>query len=277
MMRRILGTLGWVLAYGVLIAWAVVTLLPLYWMVTGAFKGGAAIAQMPPQWWPVRPVLDNFHTLLTRPFWRWMGNSLFVAAVVTLTNVLFSAMAGYAFAKLRFPGRDKLFWLMLAAIMIPGEVTLIPNYLLVTGTLGWKDTYLALIVPGAVNIGSIFLVKQFMGTLPGTLLDAARIDGCSEFRIWYRVILPMARPVLAVLAIFTFVGAYNNFFWPLLVANKPELRMIQVGLAGFRFENSTDYGAITAGATLAAIPIAILFVAFQKHFLKGVTVGALKG
>lgn len=272
-----LHKLGWVLAYGILIAWAVVTLLPLYWMVTGAFKSSHAITQMPPQWWPTQPVLDNFVTLFQKPFWRWMGNSVLVAGVVTVTNVVFSAMAGYAFAKLKFPGRDKLFWLMLAAIMIPGEVTLIPNYLLVTGTLGWKDTYLALVVPGAVSIGSIFLVKQFMSTLPGTLIDAARIDACSEFRIWYKVILPMAKPVLAVLAIFTFVGNYNSFFWPLLVANKPELRMIQVGLAGFRFENSTDYGAITAGATLAAIPIAIIFVAFQKHFLKGVTVGALKG
>lgn len=276
-MMKHLSKFGWVLAYGVLIAWAVVTLLPLYWMVTGAFKSGEAITQMPPQWWPTRPVLDNFLTLFEKPFWRWMGNSVFVAGVITLTNVVFAAMAGYAFAKLKFPGRDKLFWLMLAAIMIPSEVTLIPNYLLVTGTLGWKDTYLALIVPGAVSIGSIFLVKQFMSTLPSTLIDAARIDACSEFRIWYRVILPMAKPVLAVLAIFTFVGSYNNFFWPLLVANKPELRMIQVGLAGFRFENSTNYGAITAGATLAAIPIAIIFVTFQKHFLKGVTVGALKG
>ncbi len=276
-MSRPVQKFGWVLSYGILIVWAVVTLLPLYWMVTGAFKSGDAITRMPPEWWPVQPVLDNFVTLLRKPFWRWMGNSLLVAGVITVTNVVFSAMAGYAFAKLKFPGRDKLFWLMLAAIMIPGEVTLIPNYLLVTGTLGWKDSYLALIVPGMVSIGSIFLVKQFMSTLPGTLIDAARIDACGEFRIWYKVILPMARPVLAVLAIFTFVGNYNSFFWPLLVANKPELRMIQVGLAGFRFENSTDYGAITAGAALAAIPIAILFIAFQRHFLKGVTVGALKG
>lgn len=276
-MRRWLHAAGRVLAYGVLVAWAVVTLLPLYWMVTGAFKSAHAVVQMPPQWWPSPAVLDNFYSLFRAPFWRWMANSILVAAAVTVTNVTFSSLAGYAFAKLQFPGRDFLFWMLLAAIMVPSEVTLIPNYLMVTRHLGWKDTYWALIVPGMVSIHSIFLVKQFVSTLPSSLLDAARIDACSEFGIWRRVVLPLSRPVLAVVAIFTFVGKYNDFFWPLLVANRPEMRLIQVGLAGFRFENSTDYGALAAGATLAALPIAIVFIAFQRHFLQGVTVGALKG
>jgi multiple sugar transport system permease protein len=200
-----------------------------------------------------------------------------MAVTVTCTNLIFSAAAGYAFSKLQFPGRDKIFWAFMATMMIPGELTLIPLYLTVTDLLNLGNTYAGLIIPHLVSVGSIFLMKQFIQTLPSSLMDAARIDGCSEFRVFYKVVLPLARPGLAVLAIFTFVGQWSSFFWPLLIANDSAHRVLQVGLATFKYENTTDYGAMMAGAVLAAIPIAILFVTMQKHFLKGITVGGIKG
>lgn len=275
---RPLRILGEVLRWAFLLAWGAMTILPLYWMLIGSFKDRLAVTKMPPVWWPDPFVLDGWVNLFTRgePF-LWIFNSGFMAVTVTTTNLLFSAAAGYAFSKLKFPGRDKIFWAFMATMMIPGELTLIPLYLVVTDTLGLGNTYAGLVLPHLVFVGSIFLMKQFIQSLPSSLMDAARIDGCSEFRVFYKVVLPLARPGLAVLAIFTFVGQWSSFFWPLLIANDAKHRVLQVGLAHFKYENTTDYGAMMAGAVLAAIPIAILFVTMQKHFLKGITVGGMKG
>lgn len=275
---RLLRIVGEVLRWAFLIAWGLMTILPLYWMLIGAFKDKIAVTKMPPVWWPDPIVFDGWVTLFTRgqPF-LWIMNSGIMAVTVTCTNLIFSAAAGYAFSKLQFPGRDKIFWAFMATMMIPGELTLIPLYLTVTDLLNLGNTYAGLIIPHLVFVGSIFLMKQFIQTLPSSLMDAARIDGCSEFRVFYKVVLPLARPGLAVLAIFTFVGQWSSFFWPLLIANDSAHRVLQVGLATFKYENTTDYGAMMAGAVLAAIPIAILFVTMQKHFLKGITVGGIKG
>jgi multiple sugar transport system permease protein len=275
---RPLRIIGEVLRWAFLILWGLMTVLPLYWMLIGAFKDRVAVTKMPPVWFPSPIVMDGWVTLFTRgePF-RWIFNSGVMAVTVTATNLIFAAMAGYAFSKLKFPGRDRIFWAFMATMMIPGELTLIPLYLLVTDTLGLGNTYAALVIPNLVSVGSIFLMKQFIQSLPTSLMDAARIDGCSEFRVFWKVVLPLARPGLAVLAIFTFVGQWSSFFWPLLVANDKAHRVLQVGLASFKYENTTDYGAMMAGAVLAAIPIAILFITMQKHFLKGITVGGMKG
>jgi len=277
-LARILRATGEVLRWAFLLFWAVLTLVPLYWMIIGAFKDRMAVTRMPPDWIPHPFVLDGWVNLFKagQPL-LWMFNSGLVSITVTLTNLLFATMAGYAFSKLRFPGRDQIFWIFMASMMIPGELTLIPLYLLVTSVLNMGNSYSGLIVPHLVSVGSIFLMKQFIQSLPSSLMDAARIDGCGEFRLFWKVVMPLARPGLAVLAIFTFVGQWSSFFWPLLIANDTAHRVIQVGLATFKYENTTDYGAMMAGAVLASIPIAILFVSMQKHFLKGITIGGLKG
>ncbi len=161
--------------------------------------------------------------------------------------------------------------------MIPAQVTLIPVYIMVVNVFGLVDTYLAIMLPMFATVGNIFLMKQYMSTLPSTLIQAARIDGCSEFRIFRKIILPISKPGLAVLAIFTFVATWNEFFWPFLVTQTSAMRTIQIGLASFRFQDATDFGAMMAGSVVAALPMFILFFALQRYFLQGITIGAMKG
>ncbi|SDD39489.1 multiple sugar transport system permease protein [Paenibacillus sp. UNCCL117] len=266
------------LAVIVLSFWTFMTIIPLYWMFIGSFQDSSASAtfqpQMIPEIWSVAPYERFFGKTMA---WRWLFNSLFVSAILTVTNVFFASLAGYAFAKLKFPGSKSIFWILLATMMIPAQVTLIPLYILVINTFNLGDTYTAIILPSLVGVGNIFLMKQYMSTLPTSLIHAARIDACSEFGIFYKVILPMAKPGLAVLAIFTFVAHWNDFFWPLLVTRSNEMRTIQVGLASFKFAESTDFGAIMAGATIGALPMIVLFFSLQKYFLQGITIGAVKG
>ncbi|KEQ26884.1 carbohydrate ABC transporter permease [Paenibacillus tyrfis] len=262
----------------ILAFWAVITVIPLYWMIIGSFQDSLASAvfrpQMIPDIWSVAPY-ERFFAKNNAV--QWLLNSLFVSSVLTVTNLLFASMAGYAFAKLKFPGSNSIFWVLLGTMMIPAQVTLIPLYVLVINVFDLADTYTAMIVPTLVSVGNIFLMKQYMSTLPTSLIHAARIDACSEFGIFYKIILPMAKPGLAVLAIFTFVANWNDFFWPFLVTRSSEMRTIQVGLASFKFAESTDYGAIMAGATIGALPMIILFFSLQKYFLQGITIGAVKG
>ncbi|KIL42391.1 sugar ABC transporter permease [Gordoniibacillus kamchatkensis] len=265
-------------ALAVLIVWAFVTVIPLYWMFIGSFQDSAASAvfkpQMIPEIWSIAPYERFFHKAAAV---RWIVNSVIVASVVTVTNVFFASLAGYAFAKLKFPGSKTIFWALLTTMMIPAQVTLIPLYILMINIFQLGDTYTAIVLPAVVSVGNVFLMKQYMSTLPTSLIHAARIDACSEFGIYRKVILPMAKPGLAVLAIFTFVAQWNEFFWPLLVTKSSEMRTIQVGLASFVFAESTDYGAIMAGASVGALPMVILFFSLQRYFLQGITVGAVKG
>jgi multiple sugar transport system permease protein len=266
------------IASAILIIWALVTVIPLYWMFIGSFQDSTASAVFKPRMIPeilsLAPYERFFHKTAAV---RWLFNSLLVASIVTVTNLFFASLSGYAFAKLKFPGRNSIFWVLLSTMMIPAQVTLIPLYVLVINVFNLGDTYTAIIVPSIVTVGNIFLMKQYMSTLPTSLIHAARIDACSEFGIFYKVILPMAKPGLAVLAIFTFVAQWNEFFWPLLVTKSTEMRTIQVGLASFVFAESTDYGAIMAGATIGALPMFILFFSLQRYFLQGITIGAVKG
>jgi multiple sugar transport system permease protein len=209
--------------------------------------------------------------------WRWLFNSLFISVIVTLGNVAFASMAGYAFAKLRFPGKNTIFWVLMCTIMIPQQVTLIPLYVLIINVFQMGDTYSAIILPSIVTVFNVFLMKQYLSSIPSTLIDAARIDACSEFGIFRKIIFPLAKPGLAVMAIFTFVGQWNEFFWPFLVTQSEEMRTIQVGLASFRFADSTQFGPMMAGSIIASIPMIILFFSLQKYFLQGITIGAIKG
>lgn len=261
-----------------LLIWAFITIIPLYWMFIGSFQDTSLSAtfkpQMIPEIWSISPYERFFDKTNA---WRWLFNSLLVSAILTVTNVFFASLAGYAFAKLKFPGNKAVFWVLLGTMMIPAQVTLIPLYVLVINTFDLGDTYTAIVLPTIVSVGNIFLMKQYMSTLPSSLIHAARIDACSEFGIFWKVILPMAKPGLAVLAIFTFVASWNEFFWPLLVTSSDEMRTVQVGLASFVLADVTDFGAIMAGATIAALPMIILFFSLQRYFLQGITIGAVKG
>lgn len=266
------------IAAAVLLLWVIITIIPLYWMMIGSFQDSQSSATFRPQMWPSIWSLAPYERFFTKTnAVRWLFNSLFVSAIITVTNLFFASLAGYAFAKLKFPGRDTIFWVLLGTMMIPAQVTLIPLYVLVINVFDLADTYTAIILPSIATVGNIFLMKQYMSTLPTSLIHAARIDACSEFGIFRKIILPMAKPGLAVLAIFTFVASWNDFFWPLLVTQSNEMRTIQVGLASFRFAEATDYGAIMAGATIGALPMIVLFFSLQKYFLQGITIGAVKG
>jgi len=261
----------------ILTLWAVWALLPLFWMISTSFKEVRAAIKIPPEWIPADPTLINYERLFARaPAFRWFANSAIVAVAHTLSMLLFCSMAGYAFAKKEFPGKTAIFWTLLSTMMIPGMVLLVPLFLLVS-KMGLMNNYGGLILPGLVGAFGVFLMKQFIGTLPNELLDAARIDGASEFGVYSRVILPLSKPALAVLGIFSFMGAWNDFLWPLLITQSKDMRTLAVGLATLQQESMTDFGLLMAGSTFAAVPMIIIFFAFQKHFLKGLTIGALKG
>ncbi|MCJ8007813.1 carbohydrate ABC transporter permease [Lederbergia wuyishanensis] len=276
--RKIIKRIVLIIVYVLLALWAIFTFVPLLWMLSSSFKDSSAITSVPPELIPKNPTLDAYKRIFkVGGLGRWFLNSTIIAAVSTVINVFFASLAGYAFSKLRFPGRNAIFWVLLASIMIPGQVTLIPLYILVVDTFQMENTYAGIIVPGMVSVGSIFLMRQFMTSLPSSLIDAGRIDACSEFGIFWKIILPISKPGLAVLGIFTFVAHWNNFFWPFLVTNTNSMRTLQVGLTSFRFENLQDYGAMMAGAVCSAVPMIIVFLALQKYFLQGITIGAVKG
>ncbi|XKE50153.1 carbohydrate ABC transporter permease [Sutcliffiella horikoshii] len=267
-----------VISYSILILWVIITIIPLYWMLISSFRDTTVSVSFKPEWFPSEVTLATYVRFLTETdALRWLFNSIFVSSVLTLSNVIFSSLAGYAFAKLRFPGRNTIFWLLLGTMMIPAQVTLIPVYIMIVNVFGLVDTYLAIMLPMFTVVGNIFLMKQYMSTLPTTLIQAARIDGCSEIGIFRKIILPISKPGVAVLAIFTFVSTWNEFFWPFLVTQSSSMRTIQVGLASFKFQDATDYGAMMAGSMLAALPMFILFFALQRYFLQGITIGAVKG
>ncbi|MGH7861710.1 MAG: carbohydrate ABC transporter permease [Candidatus Dormibacteraceae bacterium] len=265
------------IVYVVLVIWALVSLLPVYWMITTSIKASTVLVQIPPEWIPNPVSLDNYQTLLQHSdLPRWFLNTAFVSAAVTIGTVIVNALAAYPFAKLRFPGDRAIFWLLLSLIMVPYVVVWVPLFILVSN-LGLLDTYWILIVPGFASVWNFFLFKQFMQTLPSTLIDAARIDACTELGIFWKVILPLSKPAVAVVAIFSFVYQWNSFFWWLLFTNSSDMRNLSVGLAQYRYENLIDYGPLMAGATVSAVPVIVIFLLFQRYFMEGLTVGALKG
>lgn len=267
------GWLGWLL----LIVTTVIALFPMYWLFVNALT---PIQSNPPLTPVLIPALrlDNFRRLLVGNVYylRWMANSLIVAIAITAWHLFFDTLAGYAFAKRRFPLRNLLFWLILSTLMIPIHVTVIPLYI-ITRKLGLTDNLLAVILPGTATAFGIFLMRQYIQTLPSELEEAARIDGASEWGIFWHVILPLCKPAMAALAIFTFVRYWNDFLWPLIALNKPQNYTLTVGVANLQGEFMTDWGIIFAGATLAALPMIIFFLAFQRYFLEGVRMGAVKG
>jgi multiple sugar transport system permease protein len=277
-------------SYAILTIGAVVFVGPWAWMVVASFKPIGEMFQYPPSWWTHHPTLDNYkHFLESENVARWFLNSAFIASTVTILNLIFSSMAAYCFAKRDFPGRTFLFLLGLGTMAIPYAVFLIPNYLVLkhiplfggnditgAGGHGWLDSYWGLIVPASVSMFNIFLLRQYMRTIPGELLDAAKMDGASHFHIWWRIILPLTRPALGAVAIFTFVGIWDDFLGPLIIISSADHYTVQLGLASFVKKNQTSWDLVMAGSVLATLPVLIAFLIFQRQFIRGLTITGLK-
>ncbi|HEY6952778.1 MAG TPA: carbohydrate ABC transporter permease, partial [Bacteroidota bacterium] len=240
-----------IILHVVMYALALITVSPFLWMVLTSFKGLNEILVYPPKWIPDRVILDNYVSAFSAaPFGRYYFNSVFVAVTVTLGQIVTCSLAAYAFARLQFRGREVLFYVFLGTMMIPGQVVMIPTFM-VLHWFGWIDTYAALIVPGLASAFGTFLLRQFFLTIPRDLEDAAKIDGCNRFGVLWRIILPLAKPALATLAVFTFMGVFNDFLWALIVVSSDELRTVQLGLAIFRDRYQTDWGQLMAASVTA--------------------------
>jgi len=262
-----------------LLIFALATLFPIYFMIISSLGDPVEAGAMSYSLFPTKISFDSYKFFFDYSEYsvRWLLNSLIVAGSVTISNVFFASMAGYAFSKIKFKGRAWLFALLLCSMMIPYQVTQVPLYILIVNVFSIQNTYSALILPGLVTVYNIFLAKQFMTTIPKEIIESAKIEGCSQLQIYLRIILPLSKTVMAVMAILTFMDNWNSFFWPFLVTNTMDMQTIQVGLKNFRFANTTYFAPMMAGATISALPMFILFFSLQKYFLEGVTVGAVKG
>jgi multiple sugar transport system permease protein len=263
--------------YVVLAVGLLATLTPFIWMLLGSFKPEAELQRVPPTWWPETPSLDNYRELFDRlDFPRFFANSALVAVAVTAGNLIFCSMVGYALAKLDFAGKRLLFGLVLGMLMVPGVVTFVPLFVLVSN-LGMVNTYPGLILPFLVTPLGVFLMRQFMGGLPDELIEAARIDGAGEWRIFARVIMPLCGPALATLGILTFLSSWNNFLWPLVVAQSEDKYTLPVALALYSIgQNATNYTLLLAGSVVVIVPVIVLFVALQRYFVQGIATTGIK-
>ncbi len=262
--------------YALLISSSILMVVPFYWSVVTSLKIEQNVFLTPPQWWPDPFSILAYQQVLTRiHFMSFFLNSVIVAVAITAGHAFFDTLAAYAFAKLKFPGRDKIFFLMLLALMVPFQVNLIPLYKIMS-FLKFIDTYAALIVPSLTSIFGIFLMRQFLLTIPDDLLDAARIDGAGEFGVFSRVVLPLVLPGVATLVIFIFMGAWNDFLWPRIVLSSEQLFTLPVGLAQLQMKNTSNQTQIMAGTVLTALPMILVFLLLQRQFISGMTAGAVK-
>lgn len=263
---------------------SLVTVFPLIWTVSTSFKPTSEILSNGMNLIPKMFTWDNYKDVFsTTPFARYLVNSLILAVGGVLSNLFFGSLAGYAFAKLPFKGKKGLFMTFLGSMMIPAVVTMIPSFLVLKnfplmggnditghGGMGFINTYWAILIPGAAGAFSIFFMKQFFETLPDELSEAARIDGCSEFKIFWKIYMPFAKTALATLGIMTFQAGWNQFMWPLIVLNSQKMMTVQVGLASFQYNESANYGALMAGTIVSTIPVLFVFIFAQKYFVEGI-------
>lgn len=279
--RKLIGTVAW---YVAVVLISVITVAPLIWTLSTSLKPAGEILSGALALIPASPTLDNYLKVFQDvPFGRYFVNSLILGVGGAATNVFFGSLGGYALAKLRFRGRAGVFALFLSSLMIPGIVTMIPTFLILRhfplvggndllgqGGLGLLNTYAAVIVPGAAGAFAVFFMKQFFETLPDELGEAARIDGASEFRIFAQIYFPLAKAGMAVLAILSFQAGWNNFLWPLIVLNNPEMMTVQVGLSSFVNNYETAFGPLMAGTIVASLPVLLIFVIAQRYIIEGV-------
>lgn len=262
---------------GFLVALLALVSAPFVWMVAASFMMPGHASRVPLAWVPDPFSLSAYTALFTRlDFTRPFVNSLCVAALVTACSLIVNSLAGFAFAKYRFRGKDPLFGALLAAMVIPGQVTMLPVFLLLN-KLGMLNTYWSLVVPGLASVFGIYLFKQYFETIPDELIESARIDGCSDWQIYWRIMLPLARPIVITLAVFTFMGAWNDFMWPLVVMSDSASYTLPVALANLVGEHQADTELMMAGAVVTTLPVVVLFLCLQRYYMEGLTAGAVKG
>lgn len=264
------------LVNGLLWALAALALFPLVWMVAVSLMPAGSASSLPPPLLPREPTLVHYEKLLGEGgLKRAFLNSLGLAVVVTLVSVSFNTLAGYAFAKLRFRHRERVFGLLIAALVIPGQVAMLPLFLMLKG-MGLVNTWMGVLIPGMAGIFGIFLVRQYARGVPDELLEAARLDGAGEWRVFWHVVLPVLRPVLVTLAMFAFLGSWNDFMWPLIVLTDGEMHTLPVALAALSREHVQDSELMMAGAVITVLPVLVLFVALQRYYMQGLLMGSVK-
>lgn len=273
------------LFYIVLTLFGLLMMLPFLWSLETSLKPDKDIFATPVQWIPTNFTLDHYiEAFTTAPFAQYFWNSFLLAIAGVITNLFFGSLAGYAFARMRFRGKTWLFRLLLTSMMVPAIVTMIPTFIILRsfplaggnditgqGGYGLLNNYLAVILPGAAGAFAVFMMRQFFLTLPTELGEAARIDGCNEFRIFWQIYLPLCKPALATLAVFTFQAGWNSFLWPLIVFTDQNMKTVQMGLQSFSYSHTTDYGPLMAASTVATLPILLLFIYAQRYFSQGIS------
>ena len=266
-----------VLVNGALVLLAVLSLAPLAWMVSVSFMASGQANVFPPPLLPRAPTLDAYRALFSRMgMARYFANSVLVSVAITGLSLLVNAMAGYAFAKLRFRGRERLFQLLLAALVIPAQVAMLPLFLLMK-QLGLVNSYAGVVVPALATVFGIFLVRQYARSIPDELIEAARLDGAGELRIFFGIVLPLLKPVLVTLAIFTFMAAWNDFMWPLIVLTDQAHYTLPVAMASLSREHIMDVEMMMAGAVVTVVPVLALFLLLQRYYIQGLLLGSVKG
>jgi len=265
------------LVYALLIFFAALLMVPFFWMLSSSLKLDRDVFTIPIQWWPRNPVWENYVNIWTRiPLSLFLRNTAFLTVVVTALQLLSSSFAAYAFSKLRFRGRNILFLAYVGTIAIPWQAYMVPQFIMFR-TMGLVDTHMSIIILQAFTAFGVFLLKQFYDTVPNELLEAARIDGMGEYTIWMRIMLPLSKPALATLTIFTFVATWNDFLGPRLYLTSQSLWTIQIGMRMFIGQHATEFGLIMAIATVSIIPILAVFLALQRFFVQGIATVGLKG
>ncbi|WP_082861398.1 carbohydrate ABC transporter permease [Fictibacillus phosphorivorans] len=255
---------------------ALIMIIPFLWMLSTSIKDQGATMTLPPQFIPDTITFTNYAEVAESfPIWKFLFNSFFVAVTSTLGQLLLCSMAAYAFSRLHFRGRDTLFLIYLATLMVPMQVTMTPQFILMK-YLGWLDTYQGLILPGLFNAFGTFLLRQFFLGIPKSLEEAAFIDGASHFRVFFQIILPLSKPALATLAIFSFMQSWNNFLWPLIIVSNQELMTLPLGLSILQGRWATDWNLLMAGVVISVIPILAVYLFAQKYFIKGITLSGIK-
>ncbi|MBF0502921.1 MAG: carbohydrate ABC transporter permease [Candidatus Riflebacteria bacterium] len=259
-----------------LLASLILTLFPFVWMFSTSFKPSGEILSGTLSLIPISPTLEHYRNLFGAVnLFVNLWNSIIFSLVLTILSVILNSMAAYAFAKIQFPRRERLFALLMMTMMVPGQVTMMPVFLILKYA-GLLNSFAGLIIPGSVSVFGIFLLRQFMMDIPEEILEAARIDGCSEIGIFWKIILPLSRPVIATLAVFTFIGAWNEFLWPLIIMLKESNYTLPVALANLNGQYNTDWGLLMAGSVLVVVPVILVFLTAQKHYMKGIAAGAGK-
>jgi multiple sugar transport system permease protein len=275
--HRLKFLLGRAATYAILIIGAATMLIPFLWMVSTSLMTNSEVYDYPPKLIPDRFLWENYREALTMlPFGRFFLNTIIITGASVIGQLVTCSMAAHAFARLQFKGRDKLFGLYLSTMMIPAIVTLIPSFLIISA-FGWANTYWALFTPTLTSVWGIFLLRQFFMSIPRDYEDAARLDGASEWTIFFRIILPLSKPALATLSIFAFMASWKDFLWPLIVTNTMEMRPVEVGIAMFSSLYSTNWPYQMAAAVIVMLPIVIVFFLAQRYFIEGISLSGLKG